>query len=312
MPLAQEESGEMPRGNFVTIGLSVLVLLFVSTVAFTMRKASDRAPLLGAREGQFAAAEFAADAPEIRARAAVVYDITRDTFIYERNADAQLALASLTKIMLALVATREIPADTTVSITPEALKTEGDTGLRVGERWKLQDLIDATLIASSNDGAQALALAVGQGDAWKTVIAMNKLARAVDLPSMYFLNPTGLDESNTQAGAYGSAKDFARLLAYALKNQPDLLDGTARDGMLITSDSGIEHTAINTNEALGQIPGLIAGKTGTTDLAGGNLAVVFDMSIGRPIAIVVLGSTYEGRFEDVRTLVHLARKTLQN
>jgi D-alanyl-D-alanine carboxypeptidase len=123
----------------------------------------------------------------------------------------------------------------------------------------------------------------------------------------YFLNGTGLDESATMAGAYGSAEDIARLLAYGIRSNSDVFAATARDTMVITSESGTQHRAVNTNEALNAIPALIAGKTGYTDLAGGNLAIAFDAGLERPMIIVVLGSTQDGRFEDMKTLVDAAR-----
>lgn len=305
------DAEQKPFGRVVTVGLTSLVVIFVGTLLFTLNSYNEHASRLEEPERLLAAAATTEVTPDIKARAVVVYDVTRDTFLLEKNADVQLPLASLTKVMLALIAIQSLSASTTILITPESLKPEGSTGLRVGERWGLQDLIDATLVPSSNDGAEALALAIGNGDVLKTVMAMNKRARDIGLSSTYFLNPTGLDESATQAGAYGSSRDVARLFAYITLNYPDFIAGTTQNGMHIISETGIEHTTINTNEALGQIPGLIAGKTGMTNLAGGNLAVVFDLSIGRPIVVVVLGSTPEGRFEDVRTLVRFARSALQ-
>ena len=246
----------------------------------------------------------------INARAAIVYDARQQRILFEKNANAQLPLASLTKLMLALVAFETLPNDVNIVITPQALSAEGDSGLTVGEIWHLQDLIDATLIPSSNDGAQALALSMSDESTTRAVLMMNRRARELGLESMYFVNPTGLDESPTMAGAYASAKDVALLLAHLAQYEQAVLDGTSRDGMLLTSESGITHEAVNTNEALGQIPGMIGGKTGYTRLAGGNLAIAFDSSVGHPIIVVVLGSTESGRFYDVRALVNAARTHL--
>lgn len=246
----------------------------------------------------------------IQARSAIVYDAKTHKVLFEKNADAQLPLASLTKVLLALVAIETLGETAHVTITSAALTAEGDTGLKAGENWDLQNLIDATLIPSSNDGAQALALAVGDGNIAGTVSTMNKRARELDMTQSYFLNPTGLDESLSMAGALGSARDYAKLLNYVVVHQPTVLDGTTHGGMLLSSENGPSITAVNTNEALGQIPGLIGGKTGYTDLAAGNLAVAFDAGIGHPIVVVVLGSTEQGRFDDVRALVRSAREAL--
>ena len=72
------------------------------------------------------------------------------------------------------------------------------------------------------------------------------------------------------------------------------------------------HTATNTNEVVGSIPGLIASKTGFTDLAGGNLVVAFDAGINRPVIISVLGATKDGRFTDMEMLVNASLRALNN
>ncbi len=110
-----------------------------------------------------------------------------------------------------------------------------------------------------------------------------------------------MDDGET-SGGNGSAVDVANLLKYILINHPTLLEATKLDSTTISSFTK-RHLAKNTDESIGEIPGLIAGKTGYTALAGGNLVVAFDASIGRPIIVVVLGSTESGRFNDMEQLV---------
>lgn len=294
----------------MVVAFAMCLVLLAGTLWYGMSSMSG--PVARNAEGaQVAAAASVFEEVPLIAKSAIVYNATKQETLFDKNAQAQLPLASLTKMMLALVAIETLADDALIPITSTALAAEGDTGLRSGEEWGLQNLIDATLIPSSNDGAYALALASGNGSVETTVASMNKRAREIGLANTYFLNPTGLDESPTMAGAYGSARDMAFLLSYLALTEPAVLDGTTRDGMLLASENGIEHTAVNTNTALGQIPGLIGGKTGYTELAGGNLAVVFDAGLGRPIVIVVLGSTQEGRFDDVRALVRATRESLQ-
>jgi len=92
-------------------------------------------------------------------------------------------------------------------------------------------------------------------------------------------------------------------MAYAIKSKYGVVEATARDNFFIYSLDSIRHTATNTNKVLGNIPGLIASKTGFTDLAGGNLVVAFDAGMMRPIIVVVLGSGIDERFEDIKKLV---------
>jgi D-alanyl-D-alanine carboxypeptidase (penicillin-binding protein 5/6) len=272
-------------------------------------------------DGQEAAAAAALDQMfeiKLDAQSAFVMDVASGAVLFSKNPEVQLPLASVTKIMLALAVSDVFSAQDIISIPEDALVAYGDSGLSVGERWRTQDLIDFTLVRSSNDGAEALALRAapklpddGSRGSMRTVGYMNALANELGLTKTYFLNASGLDESVSMAGAYGSSEDIAKLLAHIIVNKPGLLAGTARDGMLLTNESGTNYTALNTNEALGAIPGLIAGKTGYTDLAGGNLAVAFDAGLGQPIVAVVLASSRDGRFEDMKKLVEATRSFLQ-
>ena len=270
-------------------------------------------------KGQLAAAAAARAEPfknlEIQATSAYVYDVRRDSELYGRNASAQLPLASLTKVMLVLAAAEVLSPDSLVTVSREAVE-RGGGGLTWGEEWKVRDLIDFTLITSSNTGAEALAEAARPllaqkypegSEANATIWRMNALAQELGMNETYFLNASGLDESPTQAGAQGSARDIATLFAYALRTNPDLFSGTTHSDVTLGPVNFPERSAHNTNNALADIDGLIMGKTGTTDLAGGNLAIAFLGGEQRPIVVIVLGSTPEGRFEDIKKLITAAR-----
>ncbi len=255
--------------------------------------------------------------PALTARAAIIYDVTTQKALYIKNADTQLPLASLTKVMTALVATETLGTHM-IEIDPAALMREGESGFTGGEAWRTQDLIDFTLITSSNDGAEALKIAAEPFITAphttrfnsRFVARMNERAHALHMAHTYYLDATGLDISETQASAYGSALDVAKLFSYIHSTYPSLLAGTAEDGVLIDSADGALYTAHNTNDALPYIPGLIGGKTGYTDLAGGNLAVLFDAGVGQPVVAVVLGSTRTARFTDISALIDYTRTIL--
>jgi serine-type D-Ala-D-Ala carboxypeptidase (penicillin-binding protein 5/6) len=260
---------------------------------------------------------------ELEAKSAYVYDARTKTVLFAKNENNRLPLASVTKVMAALVARELSPQYGTVTITQEALQTEGDSGLRSGERWSLEDLLDFSLVSSSNDGIRAVALSLGAlssatADS-ETIVddfvrLMNKKALELDLKNTYFWNETGLDESEVKGGAYGSAKDIATLLEYVMNKEPGLLEATREKESTVISLDNFEHVAKNTNQIASQIPGLLASKTGFTSTAGGNLVFAFDPELGRPIIISILGSSAEGRFEDAQklikaTLVHLKGPT---
>lgn len=202
---------------------------------------------------------------ELEARAAYVFDLARNEPIFELNSLIQLPLASLTKIMTTVVAgelnhKKQIP--------------------------NISKLIDSALMQSSNEAAAALASLDRN-----FIEIMNTKARELNLNQTYFLNETGLDISKNIAGAYSSAQDVAKLIIYAVKNNPNLFEATTIGG-----PDNTNIFVVNTN-------GLIASKTGFTDLAGGNLAVVFDAGFEHPVVSVVLGSSKEGRFSDIQKLI---------
>ena len=93
----------------------------------------------------------------IKADAVFVYDILNDKILFAKNEDRQIPLASVTKLMTALVAKEQSKKGQNLEITLHSIKPEGDSGLLVGEKWSIKNLTDLTLIASSNDGARALA-----------------------------------------------------------------------------------------------------------------------------------------------------------
>ncbi len=249
--------------------------------------------------------------PEITATAAFVWDIRRQHAIFNKNANAQLPLASLTKLMTSLVALETLGTDAKVPMTMEAILQDGPSDFMDGEILGAKQLSDFSLVSSSNDGAYALASAAahalgGTGSSTKPFIdAMNKRAEELGLTQTYFVNPTGLDQSPNESGGYGSARDMAFLVEYLVKKRPEVvLPSTARTGRV---DGATPHTATNTNDIVDEIPGLLATKTGYTDLAGGNLVVAFDAGLDRPIAIAVLGSTRQGRFTDMEKLIEYAQ-----
>jgi serine-type D-Ala-D-Ala carboxypeptidase (penicillin-binding protein 5/6) len=239
------------------------------------------------------------DATVVSARAAFVYDIRNKREIFAKNAEQQLPLASIAKLMTALVAEENLEQGSFVTISSEAIAESGDSGFFNGERWSVKDLIDFTLMTSSNDGAAALALAVDK----PVTVAFNKKADKLGLVQSYFANSTGLDNGGNTSGSYGSARDVAELLTYILVNNPELIEATRYETLSFISQSAGVHLATNTNKSIRNIPALIGGKTGFTDLAGGNLAFAFDAGLMRPMIVVVLGSTEDGRFEDAEKLV---------
>jgi len=244
---------------------------------------------------------------DLEAKAIFVWDVKNQREIYSKNAEAQLPLASLTKVMMAITALSQVPEGTIITISEGDLLPEGDTGLLINEKWVLEDLIDFSLVVSSNDGATAIANAInsqvsGQDDSNSFVSLMNQKAGELNLKQTYFTSPTGLDKEDIIPGGSGSARDMALLFEYAIMKFRNVMEATTYGLVNFNSLSNLKHQAENTNDLVTKLPGIIASKTGFTDLAGGNLVIAFEPEPGRPIILVALGSSLEGRFSDIEKL----------
>ena len=245
---------------------------------------------------------------EVVARAVYVLDAADDSVLFSKNETAQLPLASLTKLFVALLVKEHLNFSDILSISERALAVEGEWGFEQGEIWRVRDLLDYTLITSSNDGAAALAEAIEHTTGEGIVTLLNAQAQRLGLSQTFFLNETGLDSSVALAGAYGSAQDVASFLQYVYATDPGLLEATVYSQRTFMNVHGKVYEATNTNKAIARLPGLAVGKTGFTDLAGGNLAVITESEPGHPFISVVLGSTPEARFNDV---IQLTNATLR-
>lgn len=261
-------------------------------------------------QGQPAAAAdaLALNPNALTARAAIVLDLKSGTILYQKNAQEPLPLASLTKLMTLQAALGSADLNRQVTITAQDLAPEGDWGLRVGDTLSLRDLVALAIVASSNDAAEAVASTLGTSP----VRELNDQARDLNLTRSSFSNPTGLDVNvdTGAAGAYGSAFDVARLTAAFYQTHPELFYLTTKPTVSVR-DGDRTLTFKATMASLEDIPGFIGAKTGYTDLAGGNLAAIFDLEPGRPVVAVVLHSSEQGRFSDIRTLIEALRAQTQ-
>lgn len=240
---------------------------------------------------------------DLTAQAAIVYDLAKGETLYSENAEAQLPLASLTKLLTVYAALDAIPNSAAVAISPSALAEEGESGFILGDSFAFEDLARLALVGSSNDAASAIAEEAGKRRSFTGAALLASAAQSAGLTQTYATNGTGLDESLSVSGGYGSARDVAILAGALLAKAPDIAAATTKPTLSVMSVEGKSFEQKNTNQEAVRVPGMLLSKTGFTDLAGGNLAVVFDAGIDHPIAIVVLGSTREGRFDDVDRLL---------
>ncbi|OGD69795.1 hypothetical protein A3I18_01610 [Candidatus Campbellbacteria bacterium RIFCSPLOWO2_02_FULL_35_11] len=294
----------------IYIIVAVVLLVLIGAILFwNFNREKD--PKTDERAGEIVIKKNYFEDISLEGESAFVWDVKQQKILFAKNPDAQLPLASLTKLMTALVSSELVPNGTIVTIKQDDLNIEGDSGLVEGESWTLKNVLDFTLMSSSNDGAHALASVIGyikQKEEGKTeremfIAEMNKRALEIGLSQTYYLSESGLDLSEGVSGAYGSAKDTALLMEYIIKNKYDLIEST-RYSVLRINSKDVAHSVENTNHYVESIPGILGSKTGFTDLAGGNLVVAFDMGMGHPIIVSVLGSSKEGRFSDIQKLVN--------
>lgn len=300
--------------RIISIGILLLALVFMLYVMSPTLKVAQQeyAPMERVQLTSEQTPQKRFPQVTLQAKAAYVYDIANNKSLYTKNADAQLPLASITKLMTVLVA-----ADIFKNEGLIAFANDDDTSITgnpfPSTRWIPHDVFTYTLIQSSNLGASTIAAAAGavartvsdRENAEDIFIEyMNAKAEELGMTQTYFVNETGLDATESVGGGYGSARDSAILLAKLAETHMPVLEQTRLPAVEFEATDHSKMVAINTNTALRKIPGLMGSKTGYTKLAGGNLAVLFDAGLGRPIVIVALGSTEEGRFSDVVKLVN--------
>ncbi len=294
---------------FVIYSLSVCIVgvVFIVNLIKQQRIPQKNAPYMQVtRESgdMFNKNEFAL--VKVEGKAFIIYDIITGEIIASKNETEVLPLASITKIMMAVSAILHKGKDEKITIHPSSIEDGYDLGLKNKQVWKLSELLKYTLVFSSNDGAEVIADSFGGKEIF--VAQMNKDARTLGL-DLVFTDPAGRDIGG-KIGGKGTVLEAAKLFSVARKNIPDILDATTKKRETVIANSGKVSGIPNTNQAIETLGGAEASKTGYTDIAGGNLGVIIDISIGHPVVIVVLGSTKEGRFRDMSILYNALRKSM--
>ena len=239
----------------------------------------------------------------VDAKAAIVYDLVTGETLYAKNADAQLPLASLTKLLTVYAALSLLSPTTPITISADAARVDSPRAFNVGQIFSLSDLARLTLTASLNDGAAAIAEATAARQHTSQSAMLASAATSLGLSQTYAINGSGLDVTTAVSGGYGSARDLAVLAGALVRQAPDIARATTASSARAVSEGGTAFSVRNTDPMIATISGLLLSKTGYTDLAGGNLSIVFDAGINHPVAVVVLGSSQKARFTDSTALI---------
>ncbi|MFC4819661.1 D-alanyl-D-alanine carboxypeptidase family protein [Dokdonella ginsengisoli] len=208
--------------------------------------------------------------------------------LWAGRADARLPMASLAKLMTALVAVEQGGLDAWAEVSAGAAAETGTRiGLRRGERVTRRDLLLAAMVRSANDACRALADAVGaaidtRDPTGAFVARMNVRAGSLGLTNTHYANPCGHDE----AAQYTSARDLA-VLSRAVLAEPVLAEAAQRRELRLTTQAGRTLSARTTNALLDGLAGARGLKTGTTPAAGRCLVAVVERGGRRVLAVLL-------------------------
>ncbi len=241
--------------------------------------------------------------PTISAYEWAVYDETAGVMLATWNVNERRSMASVTKVMTAMIVLDEADLDEIVTVPSMATATRGSSaGLVAGEQWTVYDLLVAMLVRSGNDAALTLAWHVGDGSTDAFVQKMNARAAALGMSDTHFANPNGLDH----ADHYSTANDLVTMTVASL-DYPDMQQIARIKTIKMPEDpTGKTRQVNNTNRLLGTYPGVVGLKTGDTPWAGKVLLGVSERG-PRRIVTVVMGS--DDHFSDTRELVDWAYGT---
>ncbi len=223
--------------------------------------------------------------PSVSAQAVMVQDVASGSILLEKSSTQPRSPASTTKLLTALVAKHIYPLDQIVTIGEEAFSQGTVMQLTVGEQLTVHNLLYGLLMTSGNDAAFALANHHQLGYSG-FVAAMNQAAKEWSLKDTHFTNPSGLDQTNHLT----TARDLALLARIASQDQVVRPILSTKQYTISDITGQRQHQLRSTNQLLGADKGVVAGKTGTTELAGEVLVSIADVK-GHEVAIVVMGSS---------------------
>lgn len=224
--------------------------------------------------------------PDISAQSAALIDVESGRLLLEKNSTKRMRIASLTKIMTAIVAIEHGNINDLVKTSDNAYGKEGSSiYLKRGETLRLEDMLYGLMLRSGNDAAVAIAEHVG-GSVEGFAHLMNEKARYIGMTQSHFTNPHGLDDSNNH---YSTARDMALLTAYALRNPVFKKIVSTKLKNIPNQGEKWDRRLLNKNKMLHMYQGADGVKTGYTKLAKRCLASSATRN-GQQLAVIVLNA----------------------
>lgn len=236
------------------------------------------------------------------ASSGVAIDNKNQDILFNKDADKLWSIASITKLVSALVFLDHNPGwDKVYEVKKQDRREGGKIYLFSGEKVKVKDLFYSSLVASGNTETIALANSTGMNEA-QFVAAMNEKVKSLGLEKTVFSDPVGLSDQNVS-----TAKEIAKIAQVALANK-DIFQTTLTKKYEFKTLEGKKKKVISTDELLGMdMPGgikLMGGKTGHTDKAGYCFVGKFVNKNGNEVTSVVLGMpSDDARFSETNSLI---------
>lgn len=242
--------------------------------------------------------------PVVTAQAALVYDLTTNQFLYKKNYQKRMPLASLTKIMTAIVALENSNLDDQFVVSREAASVgENAMGISEGERYTLEELLYGLILHSGNDAAETLARESRFGRN-NFVYLMNKMAEDLGLSDTHFTNPSGLEGDGNQ---YSTVYDLLVMTRHALEN-PDFAKVASTVEYEIPFSNKHKYIYLfNETNLLTSYPGVKGVKTGFTPEAGLCLVTYLEHDDHRIIAVLL---NAQNRRQEMKDLLDYSLRSL--
>ncbi|MCI6405158.1 MAG: D-alanyl-D-alanine carboxypeptidase [Collinsella sp.] len=297
------------RSAQLTVGLACAVALVAGIPSVAGAQVLTTDNICGkAADARGIAAE---DLPDIDASNAFVMG-KNGTVYYARSADEQVKIASITKVMTAILAVENCKMDEKITVSNAAAAVGNSTaGLLEGDELTVEQALRGLMIPSGNDAAIALAEHVGKKldpktkDAVATFVkAMNEQAKKLGCTGTLFENPHGLDFDEWAGDMHSTAHDVALMMQEAMKDDTIREVMASKDPWIeVTGADGSDHShSMDTHNVLLDQDGNIGGKTGTTDDAGYCFASAYNRDGDEIYTVVLNSSTTDQRFADTATL----------
>ena len=230
----------------------------------------------------------------LKSRTALIKYLDYNFNLFDFNSQKRWPIASVSKLMTAAIALEKFGKEKEITISASAVATEGITGgFKAEEVFRVEDLIKAMMVVSSNDAAIAL---FEEGGKENFSALMNQKAKELGMNDTYYEEASGLSFLNQSTAA-----DLAKLAFYIYNNHPEILEISKQKEVSITElKSKKSRKLLNINRFAGQ-PNFMGGKTGYIDESGRNLVAFFNKG-GKIVLTVVLGA--ENAFDETKKMLN--------